>query len=493
MKELISNKIKRRVFNNNKKMFLAFLFYMTVAMILFYGYIYNDILETSRMGIAVWEEIFSGRIRNFYFDSFLMDPYGYEKEVIGGYDFPIYIIFAVWDLPLYLIHLVWKIDIFKNVFLLMWAKSILILFVILLLKEVRKMCLLLGLSEEDGWLCCSLILSSGFFVSSIIIIGGYDIIPIYFTLCGINYYLEEDNKNFLLMFAIAIPLKLFALFAFIPLLLLKIKNPLKIIGFSILPFISIVLFRILIPKMNIGNAGGALVSNDLGDISNIALVYATEYKGKLILGDIYYSVAAFTFLFACCYLVKLSTKEQYQKCVPYCCFASYSAYFLTSYSHPYWLITIVPFLMIVLVQNKKYLHVNLLLEVVMTCGLLTAEIFSFPWCYSNKVVCNLYWRLVFGIKLPIDEVNIISILKNRMGMEATTKISNAVTGAGSTVFLVCTLMFLIYNLPYMPETKVRLLHENEPAEEWVYILRFVTSLLIALIPIAIYNIWIKGV
>jgi hypothetical protein len=491
MKEFFKVKTRKQFFPGNRKLSMLFILYMAVSLFLFYGYIYNDILETSRMGIAVWEELFSGRIRHFYYDSFLMDPYGYEKVVHGGYDFPIYIIFAAWDLPLYLIHLVWKTDVFKNAFLLMWAKSILVLFVILLLKEVRRMCQLLGLSGEDGLLCCSLILSSGFFVSSIIIIGGYDIIPIYFALCGINCYLEEDNKKFLLMFAIAIPLKLFALFAFIPLLLLKIKNPLKVIGFSILPFISIAIFRVLIPKMNIGNAGGALVSNDLGDISNIALVYATEYKGKLVLGDIYYSVAAFTLLFACCYFIKLSNKEQYQKCVPYCCFASYAAYFLTSYSHPYWLITIVPFLVIVLVQNKKYLHVNLLLEVVMTYGLLAAELFSFPWCYGNKVVCNLFWKQIFGIKLPIDEMNIISILKNRMGMEAATKISNAITGAGSTVFLVCTLLFLILNLPYLPERKVRLLHENETAEEWVYIFRFVISLLVALIPLTIYNIWIK--
>ena len=36
------------------------------GLIFFYSFIYNDILETMRVGISLWDYVFSGQIRAFY-------------------------------------------------------------------------------------------------------------------------------------------------------------------------------------------------------------------------------------------------------------------------------------------------------------------------------------------------------------------------------------------------------------------------------------------
>ncbi|MBO4389655.1 MAG: hypothetical protein J5825_02195, partial [Lachnospiraceae bacterium] len=62
----------------------------------------------------------------------------------------------------------------------------------------------------------------------------YDIFTVFFVLLGIYFYLKGDLLKFALLFGFAITFKYFALAIFVPMLLLKEKNPLKILLYLIL-------------------------------------------------------------------------------------------------------------------------------------------------------------------------------------------------------------------------------------------------------------------
>ena len=67
-----------------RRIFVLLLIYAVISLALFYSYIYNDILETTRMGIRFWEDLFSGRIRFFYNEFVTMSPVAYAKDVQGS-------------------------------------------------------------------------------------------------------------------------------------------------------------------------------------------------------------------------------------------------------------------------------------------------------------------------------------------------------------------------------------------------------------------------
>ena len=56
-----------------------------------------------------------------------------------------------------------------------------------------------------------------------------EIYVVFFSMLGILYWLKKDNKKFILCFALAIPIKMFALMIFFPLILIREKRIWKVI------------------------------------------------------------------------------------------------------------------------------------------------------------------------------------------------------------------------------------------------------------------------
>ena len=119
-----------------------------ITLFFFYAFIYNDILETSRCGVNLWHDLVEGKLRYFYARRTDMPAVAYQRVVRASYEFPIYIIFAIWNFPLFLLEKFAHIDIFSSVLCLGWAKTILLVFVILLCFEIVKICRKLAMNKE---------------------------------------------------------------------------------------------------------------------------------------------------------------------------------------------------------------------------------------------------------------------------------------------------------------------------------------------------------
>ena len=152
------NKAKLNVWNKkiSRRMIIPG-FFLLISLVFFYSFIYNDILETMRVGINFWTDLFAGNVKYFYAGRWEMTPFAYTKEVQAVYDFPIYIVFAIWNFPLWIAENFFGVDIFNSVPCLMWGKTLLLVAVALITRSLYRLCLTLELKEDIAKLVLSLI------------------------------------------------------------------------------------------------------------------------------------------------------------------------------------------------------------------------------------------------------------------------------------------------------------------------------------------------
>lgn len=459
--------------------------FLLVSLMFFYSFIYNDILETMRVGISLWNDLFSGNIRHLYAGRWEMTPVAYTKEVQAVYDFPIYIVFALWNFPLWIAETFFKVDVFNSVLCLMWGKTLLLVATVLITWAIYRLCLTLELSKEISEFVCILFITSNFFMTSVIMMSAYDIVALYFVIEGMNFYFKGDRRGFLICFMCAIPLKFFALLLFIPLVLLIEKRILRIIGYGIMSILPILVFRLLVPCQAM--AGEALPFCFLDmfrstDLSNLAFLYTVTYEEALVLGRIYPSFIAWIILFLVCYFLKPEGKEGINKWGIYLCFLSYAILFTTCMSHPYWLLIMVPISAILMGQNYKYLYVNMILEMVYTWGMILAQIFKFPWCFGSGIVAGMFWPEILGEQAVYNPITPVKVFAHVTGSDGA---HGYLVGAGGSVFVAGIVMFAVLNFPGI-KRELSLIGKNERPAGWLMGLRVLSGFVIAMIPIALH-------
>ena len=458
-----------------------------ISLLFFYSFIYNDILETMRVGISFWTELFSGNLRYFYAGRWEMTPFAYTKEVQAVYDFPIYLVFAVWNFPLWLLETFGKVDVFNSVLCLMWGKTLLLVFSVLITRALYRLCLTLDMEQGTAQLVCVLFLTSNFFMTSVIIMSAYDMIPLFFVLEGINFYFKGENRKFVGCFMCAIPLKFFALLLFVALVLLREKRIPHIVGNVIVSVLPILIFRLLIPCQAVpGDLQGAPFSLlDMfrsTDLSNLAILYTVAYERPLVLSAVYPSFICWLVLYLVCYFLKLDTEEMQKRMGIYVCFLAYAILFVTCMQHPYWLLILVPFIVLIMGQNRRYLYVNLVLETILTWGMIVAQIFKFPWCFGNALAAGMFWPRILGAQKAFAAVTPMTVYTKLTGSESS---QGYLIRAGCSLFVAGILLFALINFPFWKKTLPFIETDKKPAW-WLIGLRILAGFGLALIPVALH-------
>lgn len=460
-----------------------------LSIIFFYSFIYNDILETMRVGISFWEELFQGEVRYFYGQKWELTSFAYQKQVQAVYDFPIYIVFALWNFPIWLVEHFTGIDVMNSALCLMWGKTLILISVFLITNSIYKLCKTLDVSEKMCFVACLLFLSSNFFTTSIVMMTAYDIIALYFAIEGANYYFKGSNRGFILCFMCAIPLKFFALLLFVPLLLLKEKRIPHIIGKCFLGIAPILIFRLLLPCQAVVGDPSTVAFNLTNmlkstNLSNLAWIYAVYHRIPISIGEIYPAIVLWIMLLILCYVVKIDSQEKLNQWGIYVCFAAYAILFVFCMSHPYWILIMIPFVVVMMVQNMKGFYFNLILETGFTWGMILASIFRFPWCFGNGLVSGMFWPLLLGKQSVFKSVTPVSIL-TEFGISENG--FGYFIGIGNTVFVACIFLFAIFNFPTL-KNKISTYDFKEADSRFIFYLRILAGIVIALIPMVMYII-----
>ena len=461
---------------------------LAISLFFFYCFIYNDILETMRVGISFWYDLFEGRIHYFYAGRWEMNPFAYTKIVQAVYDFPIYIVFAVWNFPLWIAEKFFGVDVFNSVLCLMWGKTLLLLSSVMIARAVYQLCITLKLTKERSALAVMLFLTSNFFMTSVIMMCAYDIVALYFAIVGINYFYKNDMKKFTICFMLAIPLKFFALLIFIPLLLLKEKRIPHIIGYVFMSILPILVFRILLPCQAMYGETETVAFNIFNmfkatNLSNLAFLYVVTYEQPAALSRMYIPVFLWIILFLICYFIELKTEDDMRKWGIYVCFLTYAILFATCMSHPYWLLIMVPFAAVIMAQNYKYFYINLVLETVFTWGMIGAQIFKFPWCFGNALAAGMFLPKIFGSQESFVPLTPLTVLEKITGESGGAQ--GYLIGAGCSVFIAGILFFSVINFPALKKD-IPFIKKDEKPAWWLVILRVIAGFAIAMLPIVMH-------
>lgn len=392
--------------------------WIVLGAILLYCYLtmcYRDIVMTMYDAYHMWDFIFSADI--FYLGDWLSSTaYGFSFFLVFGVGmFPVWLISKI--LPLQLLAkfvtlntAVGRQDIVATMGALLWIKLYLTVFAVLVLRELKNVAGLIGIDKKrHNWLAF-FYLSSLCVVLPLFHIAQYDIISSYFTLLGVRYFLENKKKGFFIAFAIAMPMKWFALYVFLPLILIRYKNLFRI-GLSCLLggcgvlFDKIVLGRVL-PM--IGHALGIgdgtlhytsimrmselLVSNgaDSSAIESLqesmTIMESYMMRNMVQVGEFYASVFILVFALICiaAYLTKRGEGEEDNRKIVYLLFLSMLSFFLFSYSwNSYWLILLAPYLMLCVFMNERLLAINCVLELVFSVGLVIQKMIIQHWVFGG--------------------------------------------------------------------------------------------------------------
>lgn len=460
--------------------------YILLCLMFFYSFIYNDIIETMRMGIDVWYSLFDGQLNYFYARRTPVDAIAYPKTVQGVYDFPIYIVFALWNFPLWIAENFFDVDVFRSPLCLMWGKTLLLLASVLIVGALYRLCRTLEVSEKNSLFAVILFLTSNFFMSSIIMMSAYDIVVLYFAILGIDYYFRGDMKKFTLCFMCAIPLKFFALLIFVPLVLLREKRIWKIVVYLVVSVLPILVFRFFIPCRAVFEDPSSVALSlknifESTELSNLAFLYTVTYEWTTSLSRIYLSLAFWGILYLICYFYKPESEEKIKKWGIYICFLTFANLFITCMTHPYWIMLLVPFTVIIMAMNSQYSYVNLVLETIMTWGMLLAQIFKFPWCFGSAIVAGMFWPSILGKMDEFIGYTVMNVLK-RLDMEGA---QGYLIGAGCTAFFGCIVLFAVLNFPGW-KRELPVINKGSKPAWWLIGVRMLAGFAVALLPIALY-------
>lgn len=365
-----------------------------VLIVSFFIFLYVDYTNTIDNSVLFDKALFSGNFFNFY--DYTIEHAG--TTYAANYEFMAYIPFAIWNLPLAILNMATGFDYNHSTIALLWSKGFIVILaavsIIVFYKILRK----LNVEKEKSVLACFTLVTSVLFFWPVFMIVQIDIASVFLMLLGFYYYISNNNKMFILFFALSIPFKMFGLFLFIPLLLLKEKRVLHIILNVIVVCIPELICKILFRS-------SAAYNFALSSQSDAGTTSLLNYSSILGMHKISLFIAAFFGLCIFCYLYKPKDKtSDINKLLP-----SYIATLLWGIImvfvdiRGYWLVYIAPFLMISIFTSKKFLKVSLIVE---TISSISYVLWNFSGSGNIAKESNFLWRLLLYkfVKQPATDV-----------------------------------------------------------------------------------------
>lgn len=320
----------------------------------------------------------------------------------------------LWVLPVNILYHLFEFDL-DGTAALLWYKFFTTFFFILCTVELGKIAETVGLKKsEKSWL-------QFFLVTSLLValpvfhVAQTDVLYLYFMLLGFHAYLKNDTKKFLIFFAIAIPLKIIAVFAFIPLVLLSEKRILYvlrnlILGCVIIP-IEKIIYRIvdslnirLFPQKSVtvvqaGDSATKSVTQAKEDFMshfyNKSLYFEMPAVRKGLVASVL--VVILILIFVWCYMQKKEElKQWYQKSV-YAVTAALLAFFLLASPSPYWIVILFPFLLLMIFLHPQCFRVNMILESSFTLTMLFVYVIDTYWVFGGSQTFDWLFLSQWGL------------------------------------------------------------------------------------------------
>lgn len=502
--------VKKESFLNHTKPHKAeWILVVLAGVILGAFYLYSDMAFTSSCGVKFWNCIANGTFPMFYHEGYTGAVGSILESSMGGsYDFALYLMFALYNFPIWIWEKITGFSFMQFVLTREYIKGIVWIFSGIsayLIYRIAREC---DVDKEESKWAALLFLSSGVFFYTEVVMGGYDVISVSFTLLGIYGYMKKNDKCFVLAFAMAIAMKMFAVFLFIPLVLLKEKRIWKIMlyglgGISVIT-IPKIYFTIASHRFMINRAiNDAVQKGQQADVNALAESVGFANNGIIDHGAVtvnealfpdgrmleytFISMNALPLVFVCmfalwafCYLYK---KEMTRRQIIYVCAVTMSIFVLTVKIHPQWCIILMPYLVLIMMFQPEKMKDNLILEGMFSLGYVLNKALAYYWTcnlcmiesmtkpqhsfsYSSPEVTGSDYGFSYYIARISDKTGISTVNFAYMFKAA------AVAGL---------IMFLIWNFPGRKREGTELPIDYKQRRKWL-LMRFLISCMIGMLP-----------
>lgn len=353
MKKKIQLAIDR--YNNSPINRADWIMLLLIGLFLYACVFYADLIIIHDHSITFLDSLFSGDIADFYANTLEKQSYGFGAVY---YWIP-YLIQGIWDLPVYILHKAIGFGT-HGVKVYLWIKLGICLVLLLTTWLIGK---ILEEFEVDKTRCRFaqfLFLSSLLVMLPTVAIAQIDINAIFLMLLGIREYAKTDRVTwkFLLLFSLAAALKTFALFLFLPLVFLKEKRTLYVIW-----DIFVGLWGILICVIPYAWREDYKESTAILNDVMIERLFGTQFPGGNI--DIPIFTALVVALCIFCYMQHIEGRRNRFVYAVWIALFVFASFFVFVFSHPYWIVLIAPFLVIIITMNGENRKVNMLLETIL--------------------------------------------------------------------------------------------------------------------------------
>lgn len=430
------------------------------------AYQYSDLLITTSCGIELWTVLFSGDFFEFYNVTYTdIANAGYViMDLTPGYDFFMYVVFAIWNFPLWIAKYVFKVNIWESVLALTWAKGIVFFFSALVGKKIADIGFRIGIEKEKIHLAIGIFFTSTIYVLGTLIMSQYDVIYLVLLLMSIDAYLQNDMKKFILFSAIALPIKSISFFVFIPLLLYKEKKIIKILVSSVCVLIPWGILSLLFER-----------NDNTGIMDNLLYIF----KNQVVIMNYEIPLFPFVMVIFCvmCYLLKTDEdSEKFNKTTIAIAFLAYQIFFVICLGNAYWAVVMLPF-QILFIMNGEMNWLTLLMCTISDLSYVINRIWEMQWSVDVKVLRGSFLGKMFGERAD-DTDNVIQLLHKKL--PAVYEILETRLGAYTYgCFFVCSLL-LLYIVWYK---KTEAIEKKKSYLYAVFVFRVICSFAILLLPI----------
>lgn len=292
-----------------------------------------------------------------FFDFYNIAPQKIQTGWGPNYEIPAYILVALWNIPCLIMDYFGDFNYLESSGCILWNRLFILAFIISTAIVIYKICKHNGLNHKRSLFGAYLFLSSINLLMFTMVLTQFEIVAVFFMLLGLYMYLQNRTGLFILFFAIAIPLKMFAIFIFVPLLLLQEKNILRLAaklfcGMSVQIVCKLLFMNSVVYQAATGSNTQNMIKSLLGS--------AIAFGGLKIPAFILFLAIVYLF----CYFTKLDAESVYaKKMFLYIPLAIFSMLFILAPTNTYWIVILLPFMAIMMMVSPDRLVPNLILDI----------------------------------------------------------------------------------------------------------------------------------
>ena len=338
------------------------IFVLLVISFSFFTMTYEDFMFIAERPYTVLREACTGNVKSI------------EFLFYSNYGFTLWLAIMVWNIPLLLANLIMESNFSMELpGALLWTKLGFFLFSLLMVVALKKITSLYKINKKNEKELLLVTFSSALYVIPVLQLSQCDIISLMFALWGLYFYLNKKNKLFILMFAIANPMKYFTLFIFAPLVLLRWKKIREVVvylfeGFSLI-LINLIMRRFTINQWSEPYNSGVMQQFLQIQIDSTEMVNTSQPISELekYLGTIVSGVSIFILLFLIVCIIAYAIKEDdnISSWPIYLSFIVFASFFIFYDNPAYRLILLCPFMILLIYIDKRWHNLSLGLE---TCA-----------------------------------------------------------------------------------------------------------------------------